>query len=97
MSNTANLLSLEKAKIPPQAIDLEEVVLGACLFDSKGVDEMVAIIKTADVFYVEKHGYIFTAIKSLYSSNDPIDLLTVSERLKLQGRLDEVGGDFYLF
>jgi len=91
----ATVINLEKGKIPPQAVDLEEVVLGAMLIDKKGVDEVIDILHP-DVFYRDSHQYIYEAIFKLFESSEPVDLLTVSAQLKRDGRLELVGGDFYL-
>lgn len=92
----SNIVSLEKGKIPPSAVDVEQAVLGALMLDEKAIDEVLPIIKTADVFYKEAHQYIYVAINDLVNKNEPVDLLTVSSRLKTHGRLDGVGGDYYL-
>jgi len=89
------VISLEKGKLPPQALDLEEVVLGAMMIDKKGVDEVIDILHP-DVFYKEAHKHIFEAIFTLFEKSEPVDLLTVSTRLKKEGRLKSVGGEFYL-
>ena len=91
----STLISLEKGKIPPQAIDLEEVVLGAMMIDKKGVDEVIDIL-SPDAFYKESHKIIFEAIFKLFENSEPIDLLTVSSQLKKDAKLDIIGGDFYL-
>ena len=91
----STLISLEKGKIPPQAIDLEEVVLGAMMIDKKGVDEVIDIL-SAEAFYKEAHKHIFEAIFKLFENSEPVDLLTVSSQLKKDQKLDLVGGDFYL-
>lgn len=91
----SSVIPLEKGRIPPQAIDLEEAVLGAMMIDKKGVDEAIDIL-SPDAFYKEAHKYIFEAIVQLFESSEPVDLLTVSARLKQNKRLDAVGGDFYL-
>ena len=90
-----SIINLEKGKIPPQAIDLEEVVLGAMMIDKKGVDEVIDILNS-EAFYKESHQYIFEAILSLFENSEPIDLLTVSSQLKKDNRLELAGGDFYL-
>lgn len=90
-----NIIHLEKGKIPPQAIDLEEAVLGAMMIDKKGVDEVIDIL-SSDAFYKESHRHIFEAVVQLFESSEPIDLLTVSAQLKKNGKLDVAGGDFYL-
>ncbi|MFD1063584.1 replicative DNA helicase [Winogradskyella litorisediminis] len=89
------LISLEKGKIPPQALDLEEVVLGAMMIDKKGVDEVIDIL-SPDAFYKEANRYIFESIFKLFENSEPVDLLTVSAQLRKDGKLDLVGGDFYL-
>ncbi len=91
----STVIPLEKGKIPPQAVDLEEVVLGAMMIDKKGVDEVIDILHP-DVFYKDAHRYIYEAIFTLFESSEPVDLLTVSAQLKKAERLDQVGGDFYL-
>lgn len=94
-SKKSQVIPLEKGKIPPQAIDLEEVVLGAMMIDKKGVDTIIDILQP-EVFYREAHQHIYTAIFKLFENSEPIDLLTVSAQLKRDGNLDIVGGEFYL-
>ncbi len=90
-----SLINLEKGKIPPQALDLEEVVLGAMMIDKKGVDEVIDIL-SPEAFYKEAHRYIFESIFTLFENSEPVDLLTVSSQLRKDGKLDLIGGDFYL-
>ena len=87
-SSTSNLVDSS------QALDLEEAVLGAMLIDKKGVDEVIDILQM-DAFYKESHKKIFEAIYSLFQSSEPVDLLTVSSKLRKMGVLEKVGGDFY--
>ncbi|MFM9826032.1 replicative DNA helicase [Flavobacterium sp.] len=89
------IINLEKGKLPPQVIDLEEAVLGAMMIDKKGVDEVIDILQP-DAFYKEAHKYIFEAIVELFTDTQPIDLLTVSAQLRKNAKLDLAGGDFYL-
>ncbi|MGV6831476.1 MAG: replicative DNA helicase [bacterium] len=91
----STLINLERGKIPPQALDLEEVVLGAMMIDKKGVDEVIDILNV-EAFYKDAHQHIFEAILDLFENSEPIDLLTVSSRLRKNEKLDLVGGDFYL-
>ncbi len=91
----AAIINLEKGKIPPQAVDLEEVVIGAMMIDKKGVDEVIDILHP-EVFYKDAHRYIYEAIFKLFESSEPVDLLTVSAQLKKDERLEAAGGDFYL-
>ncbi len=90
-----NVVTLQKGKIPPQAVDLEEVVLGAMMIDKKGIDEVIDIL-SPDVFYKTAHQYIFEAIVQLFEDSSAIDLLTVANCLKTQKRLEQIGGEFYL-
>ena len=91
----ASVFSLQKGKPPPQAVDLEEVVLGAMMIDKKGVDEVIDILQP-EAFYKESHQLIFNAIISLFEKQEPIDIKTVSFQLKKDGNLNSVGGDYYL-
>ena len=91
----STVVNLQQGKLPPQALDLEEAVLGAMLIDKKGVDEVIDILQP-ESFYKTAHQYIFEEILLLFESTNPIDLLTVSSALKKAGRLEAVGGDFYL-
>ncbi len=93
--NKGTIINLEKGKIPPQAIDLEEVVLGAMMIDKKGVDEVIDILRP-QVFYKEAHQHIYEAIVKLFENTEPIDLRTVSAQLKKDEALEKAGGDFYL-
>ena len=94
-STSSSVISLQQGKIPPQAVDLEEAVLGAMLIDKKGVDEVIDILQP-DAFYKTAHQYIFECIFQLFESSEPIDLLTVSAGLRKTGKLEAIGGDFYL-
>ena len=89
------IINLEKGKLPPQALDLEEAVLGAMMIDKKGVDEVIDILQS-DAFYKDAHKHIFEAIFQLFTDSQPIDLLTVSSQLKKNAKLELAGGDFYL-
>ena len=83
------IINLEKGKLPPQALDLEEAVLGAMMIDKKGVDEVIDILQP-DAFYKDAHKYIFEAIVQLFNETQPIDLLTVSAQLKKNGKLGQL-------
>ncbi|MDO6744568.1 replicative DNA helicase [Tenacibaculum soleae] len=91
----AKIVSLEKGKIPPQALELEEAVLGAMMIDKKGIDEIIDILNP-EAFYDKRHQEIYAAIYVLFQNSEPIDLLSVSNQLKKNGTLDLAGGDFYL-
>ncbi|MBO8448331.1 MAG: replicative DNA helicase [Bacteroidetes bacterium] len=76
---------------PPQALDVEEAVIGALLIEPSCVDDSVEEL-TPSSFYSEKHRMIFQAIVSLVNEHSSVDLLTVSQRLRDQGNLEIVGG-----
>jgi len=89
------IINLDKGKLPPQAVDLEEAVLGAMMVDKNGLHEAMELL-SSEVFYKDAHKSIFEAISGLYNKNQPIDLLTISNELKRLGKLELLGGDFYL-
>ncbi len=87
--------SLEKGKIPPQSLELEEAVLGGMLIDKRGVDEVIDIL-SEEVFYAPAHQKIYAAIDKLFKDAKAIDILTVREQLLENGTLKEIGGTDYL-
>ena len=93
--STGQLVSMEQGKIPPQALDLEGVVLGAMMIDKKGVDTVIDILRP-ESFYKQSHQFIFESMVQLFNDSSPIDLLTVSAQLRKNAKLDQAGGDFYL-
>jgi len=82
-------------KIPPQALDMEEAVLGALMIDERGSFEIMEFM-FKDAFYKDAHQQIFESIHNLFKNNEPIDLLTVSKNLKSKGKLESIGGDMAL-
>ena len=85
----------ETGKLPPQAIDLEEAVLGALMLEKDALTNVIDILR-AEAFYKEEHQRIFHAVQSLFEKSQPIDILTVTNELKLNGELDLVGGAYYI-
>ncbi|MDP3437392.1 MAG: replicative DNA helicase [Bacteroidales bacterium] len=96
-SNETNIdvLGLEMGKRPPQAVDIEEAVLGALMLEPTAVTDVLDIINP-DCFYKETNKKIFTAISALSIRHAPVDIFTVSEELKGQGELESIGGVSYL-
>ncbi|MCL6639074.1 MAG: replicative DNA helicase [Firmicutes bacterium] len=78
-------------KIPPQNIDAEQSVLGAILIDREAIFKVMARVRPED-FYRESHRLIYEAMLALNESGGPIDLITVTERLRQQGDLEKAGG-----
>ena len=77
----------------PKAIDIEEAVLGALINESNAYSRVADIIDES-CFYVERNKIIFNTIKELYEGVEPIDILTIVEKLKNNGDLNRVGGAF---
>ena len=92
---TVNTSFLEHGKVPPQAIDLEEAVLGAMMLEKDAVSAVIDILKP-EVFYKEIHQKIFSAILRLFAKSEPVDILTVTNELKNTGELEMVGGPYYI-
>src|SRR3989344_4653912 len=83
-------------KLPPQNIEAEQSLLGALLIDKDAIVTVGEILKTGDFYKSEQHGSIYSAILELFEKREPIDLVTVTEKLKQAGSLDKVGGSAYL-
>lgn len=81
-------------KIPPQAKDIEEAVLGAILLEKDKLIEVLDIIKEPECFYVEAHQRIFAAINRLVDQGKVVDILTVTEELNRSGDIEMVGGGY---
>lgn len=82
-------------KLPPQAVDMEEAVLGAMMLDKNAVAEVIDILKP-EAFYKEAHNAIFKAIQDLFHGTQPVDILTVTQQLRKNGTIDLAGGPFYI-
>ncbi len=82
-------------KVPPQALELEEAVLGALMIEKEALNAVIDILKP-DSFYKEAHQRIYGAITQLFAASEPIDLLTVTNQLRANGELEMAGGVTYL-
>lgn len=82
-------------KVPPQAVDIEEAVLGSMMLNQNALNIIIDQL-VPSMFYKESHAKIFSAIQRLFSSSSPIDILTVTNELKKSGDLDMVGGPFFI-
>jgi len=82
-------------KVPPNDPQAEQAVLGAMLLDRQAIPEIIDIVKPND-FYQQSHKEIFEAIIELYNQGEPVDLITLSDKLKGQKTLQAVGGITYL-
>ncbi len=88
---TLENLGLEMGNKPPQALDVEEAVLGAMLLEASCVEQAMEEL-TASCFYDPKHRMIFEAMVSLFNEHVAVDIITVTSRLKSNGNLEAVGG-----
>ena len=94
-NRTTDLSSFVFGKVQPQALSLEEAVLGALMLDKDALPSVLDILRS-ESFYSEAHQSIYKAILELFRSSKPIDLLTVTEELRHLALLDSVGGAYYL-
>lgn len=83
-------------RVPPQNLEAEQNVLGAMLLSADAVTKVLEIIHTPEVFYRQSHQIIYKAICDLTERGEPVDLITVSNHLEAQGKLDDVGGRLHL-
>jgi replicative DNA helicase len=93
--NFAKELSIADGKMPPNAVDFERLVIGTFLIDKKGLDHSIDLL-TPEVFYDPRHTVIFSTILKLYEGNQPVDLMTIIQDLKKEGKLSLAGGDSYI-
>ncbi len=93
--SSIDLSTMVYGKVPPQAKDLEEAVLGAIMLEKSAFDSVIEILKP-ECFYVEAHQRIYRAMQGLQQKNQPIDILTVVEELKTREELEVVGGPYYV-
>lgn len=84
-----------EGRVPPHNLDAEASVLGSVLLDSEVLDRLEGLL-AADAFYKEAHRKIWEAMVALRARRDPVDLVTLSEELRQNGELENVGGLSYL-
>ena len=94
MATAAEILA-SAPKLPPQALEAEQSLLGGLLLDNRKWDDVTELVTDSD-FYNQNHKLIFNAIKGLISSGDPADVITVSEWLEKQDNLETAGGLAYV-
>ncbi|MCP3932653.1 MAG: replicative DNA helicase [Bacteroidetes bacterium] len=94
-SREGDLSNYVFGKVQPQAIPVEEAVLGALMLDKDAIAIVVDIV-SKDSFYLEAHQLIYEGMLHLFEKSQPIDLITVTEGLKKAGDLEAIGGPYYL-
>lgn len=82
-------------RIPPHDLEAEQAVLGCMFFDIDGIRAAVDILRSSD-FYRQDHQAIFAVMQELFNSGDPVDIITVKNRLEEKGLIDQIGGLEYL-
>lgn len=85
----------ELGKLPPQALELEEAVLGAIMLETSAHSTVAGFLKDVH-FYKEAHQMIYRAVTSLVAKQEPVDMHTVTEQLRRDGTLEQVGGAYYI-
>ena len=85
----------EVDKVPPSSEEAEKSTLGSMLLDREAIPTAVESLEPED-FYWQKHAIIYNAICQLFDQGDPVDLVTLSEKLREEDKLEEVGGASYI-
>ncbi len=88
-------ISESLGKLPPQALDLEEAILGALMLEKNALTAVVEFLRP-DHFYSEQHKEIYTAIIDLFKASEPVDMRTVVAQLRKSAKLELVGGAYYI-
>ncbi len=88
-------LSQQLGKLPPQALEIEEVVLGALMLERDALSNVIDILHP-ESFYKEAHQSIYQAIVDLFNHSEPVDIKTVTHQLRKNGKLELVGGAYYI-
>lgn len=88
-------ISENLGKLPPQALDLEEAVLGALMLEKNALTAVIEYLRP-EHFYTEQHKEIYQAITDLFKASEPVDMRTVVAQLRKNGRLELVGGAYYI-
>ncbi len=84
-----------QGRIPPQAVDIEEQVIGAMLLEKEAISKVIEVLGE-EAFYSEKNRKIYQVLLSLFERSEPADSITVAEELRRRGQLEAAGGEAYL-
>jgi replicative DNA helicase len=95
-SRKPDVSTMVYGKVPPQAPELEEAVLGACMLEKDTFAQVLEIIQSEDCFYSDAHQKIYSAMRRLFDKGTPVDLLTITEELRKSNELELIGGAYYL-
>jgi replicative DNA helicase len=86
---------LPEGRVPPQAVEIEEQILGAMLLDHEAISKALEVLD-ADAFHSDRNRKVFQALVALFERSEPADSITISEELRRRGQLDVIGGQAYL-
>src|SRR5579883_2502648 len=95
MSIEADIQESSLDRLPPQSLDSEQAVIGGLLVSGEAITRVIDLLEP-EHFYRKAHQVIYAAILDLFDKNEPIDIVTVSQYLKDEGKLDSVGGRQYI-
>lgn len=82
-------------RVPPHSIEAEEAVLGSILIDPEVLLDIMEILQSKD-FYFRKNLLIFTSMEELFDRGDPVDIVTLTDKMRVNGTLEEIGGELEL-
>lgn len=94
--SSMDLSTMVYGKVPPQAKELEEAILGAIMLQKDAFSLAIEELKNAEPFYIDAHRRIFSAMRMLSERSQPVDMFTVAEQLRTNEELDMIGGPYYL-
>ena len=83
-------------RVPPQAVEVEQSVLGAMLIENEAIPQAIEVLPDASAFYDPRHRRIYQAIQHLFEKTNPVDLITLTDELKRRDELEDAGGAHYL-
>jgi replicative DNA helicase len=86
---------LTEGRVPPQAVDIEEQVLGAMLLEKEAISKVLEVLDD-EAFHADRNRRVFQAIIGLFERGEPADSITVAEELRRRGQLEAIGGESYL-
>jgi replicative DNA helicase len=87
---------VSEGKVPPHSLEIEMNLLGGLIIDNSLIDTVLSFNVTPVYFYKASNALIYKAVIDLHDRREPVDLITLTEELKLRGELDAVGGPYYL-
>lgn len=88
-------LGLAGGRIPPQAMEMEQAVLGALMLEKDALSKIIDVLRP-EMFYKDAHREIYESVYTLFQNSEPIDILTVRNHLSVRAKLDVAGGAYYL-